>query len=93
MCDTVIQTKYPKARKDHTCDACYWLCQGLEFVSHNLSFREKRAIVRARRNGWKIKKGETYVRATVKQDGELATFRAIPEIDQICTETGLYSCD
>lgn len=91
MCTEVLRITYQKARKDYHCNACYWLCEGLDDIFWNLSYREKRAIVRARRNGWKIKKGETYVRATIKDDGRLHTYRAIPAIDILCGETGIYN--
>lgn len=79
------------ARKDHNCDASDWICQqGLGNV--DFSFSEYRAITKAKKQGWKIKKGQEYIRQNNVQDGEPYTFKAIPELHQICLDHDLYDC-
>jgi hypothetical protein len=91
MCDiTVLSEGYRTARKDHVCNACEWLNADSDYSY--MTFSEKREIVKARRNKWQIKKGQRYFYQSNKQDGELGTFRAIPEINDICREHDLYQC-
>ena len=84
----------PKARKDHDCHACEFLNGYYDFglkdlVGIGLSFSEWRQIIKAKNNKWKIKKGDIYLRQTVRYD-EISTFKAIPEIHEICIKHDLY---
>jgi len=54
------------------------------------TFAERRQIVIARRNGWRIKKGEKYVKQFTKCCGDIGTFRAIPAIHAICVKYKIY---
>jgi len=58
-----------------------------------VSFTERRAIVKARKNNWRIQKGEKYMKQVGVFDGDLSTFRAIPEIHQICYKYEFYPYD
>jgi hypothetical protein len=84
----VLSETHPIAQKDYPCDASHWLheCDGL----YGLSMSEKRAIVKAKRNGWKIKKGERYVKQANIWCGDFCQFRAIPAIHDICLKHDLY---
>jgi hypothetical protein len=84
----IIEQTEPIARKDHDCMACEWLVNS-DIIDY-LTFSEKRAVVRAKRNGWKIKKGQQYIRQFNKGCGEVWVFKAIPEIHDICLEYDLY---
>lgn len=87
---TVIHESRPVARNNYHCDACDFLFEVLFDVLGELSFREKRSIVIARRNNRMITKGERYIRQ-FNTDGSYAwTFRAIPEIHSICLKFDLY---
>lgn len=86
---TVLSESTPIARKDHRCIACEWVFD----AGHNIedfSMREKRLLVKARKNKYKIVKGQKYIRQGNIQDGELYTFKAIPEIHQICLDHDIY---
>lgn len=86
----VIHTRnIKKARKDHACMASVWLRECLGDLS-SLTFGELRVIAKARKNGWKIKAGEPYIRQNNIQDGEYYVFKAIPEIHQICLKHKVY---
>tara|TARA_R110000764_G_scaffold146819_1_gene234604 strand:- start:3658 stop:3930 length:273 start_codon:yes stop_codon:yes gene_type:complete len=86
---TVLSESEPVVRKEHNCDASDWiLSAGIDGVGFSIS--EKRALVKARRNKWKISKGQKYIRQGNIQDGELYTFKAIPELHSICLKCNLY---
>jgi len=84
-----ITTK-PKARKDYHCCAWEWLadCDWSEF--DQLTFSERKAIVRAKRNNFMIKRGDIYTKTTGKYEGEFVVFRAIPELNAICKKYDIY---
>jgi len=81
---------HPKARKDYPCDAWEWLsdCDYKEFTT--LTFSERKSIVKAKKNGFKIKRGDIYILCKGKFDGEFAVSRAIPELDAICKKYDIY---
>lgn len=86
---TVLSESKPVARKEHNCDACNWILNtGIDGMGFSIS--EKRAIVKARRNKWKITKGQKYIRQSNIKDGDLYTFKAIPELHELCLKHDLY---
>lgn len=85
----VLSESTPKARKDHDCMACeFILNNGVDGMGFTRT--ELRVISKARKNGWKILKGDVYMRQNNKFDGELYTFKAIPEIAEICFKYDLF---
>jgi hypothetical protein len=76
------------ARKDYPCEACEWLVNSIDHGE--LTFSELRQVALAKRDGYKIKKGQTYVRVKGKWEGEFAIFRARPAIDDICRKHSIY---
>lgn len=78
----------PIARKDYNCDASDFLCEMIGEVK--FSFAELRLIVKAKRDKWRIKKGQKYLKVKGKWDGDFCTFRARPELDDICRKHELY---
>ena len=90
MASLIAQTT-PKARKNHICDACWTLRNYLTPTGNPLTFGEMRAVAIAKQNGWKILKGQTYVRQfNTDGSGEVWTFKAIPAILNICDKYKLY---
>ena len=84
-----ISSSKPIARKNYGCDACVWLVEGVigygEVDSYDLTFSERRSIVTARKNGWRIMKGEKHSQATIEScENELFSWRAITIIHEIC---------
>ena len=78
----------PIARKDYRCDASEYVC---DRVGDQLfSFADYRIIVRAKRDGWKIKKGQRYEKCVGKWDGEWSTFRARQDMHELCLKYDLY---
>lgn len=88
----VIYEQTVTARKDHRCMACEFLLQ-----VHNLHGRltpeEERAVSRAWADGWKIKKGQEYIRQVNKHEGDVYTFKARPDIHGICLKYDFYPED
>lgn len=89
MGQLISQTE-PVARKDYRCQACEWILnEGFD----GFTISEYRLLVKAKRDGWKIKKGQKYVKQFCEYDGEVYTWRARPEIHAICLKHDLYDND
>jgi hypothetical protein len=82
-----IETRFQKAKKDYVCNACEWL---FESELTGFSIAEYRAMVKARRNRYMIKKGQEYLRQANVCGGDFMVFRAIPEIHDICLKYDMY---
>jgi len=85
------------ARKDYPCDACYILLQEYGklqlFINENswrLSTQELQILRDIERNGFKIKKGEPYLRIAGVFDGEFNEFKANKQIHDICLKYNVY---
>lgn len=91
MSTQIGETTYPKAKKDYQCMASDWIINGdLAETFRCCDWEQKRSIIRARRNGYKILKGQKYLRQAIVFEGRMETFRAIPEMHEICVEYDLY---
>jgi len=101
----VLSEYTPIARKDYPCNACEVLLNAgclyenykdktikKDYIKNRFGFTDSEvdAILKAEANGWKIKKGERYYKQNNKCDGELYTFRTIPEIVAICWKYGFF---
>lgn len=78
----------PKARKEYRCDACEYINSVIN--EGYFSFAEMRLIVKAKRDGWKIKKGQIYDKVKGKWEGDFSIFRARPEMNELCLKHDLY---
>lgn len=77
-----------KARKDYRCEACDYI---RELIGEGVfTFSDMRKIVEVKRKGWKILKGERYMKCQGKWDGEFEVFRAVPEMNDLCHKYDLY---
>jgi len=83
-------TTYPKARKQHNCMASDWIVNYLQDVVEMCDYSEKRELVKARRNKWKILPGQKYVRQAMVWEDKLGTFKAIPAMHDIRIKYSLY---
>ena len=87
--DSVLSVKDVTAVKDHRCDSCMlWLESGLSLRDCNSEQIE--VIERAKADGFKILKGQKYVKVTVKYDGALQTFKHRPDMYRVCDELELF---
>lgn len=87
MITVIRETTIKCARKDHECMACLFLRDGIR--DGDFTFSEYRSIVRARQDGWKIKKGQSYIEQFNRGDG-VYVFKARPDIHKICLKYDLY---
>lgn len=95
----VLSSVMRKARKDHKDSAGVWIQNSLSGIrglgigkgKYDLTFSEWRTIARLKANNWKILKGQMYQDNSMKQDGELYTFRCIPEVNEICLKLDMYA--
>jgi hypothetical protein len=79
----ILSHSTPKARKAHRCMASeFILAAGISGFGY--SFSELRAIAKAKKNNYRVVKGQRYIKQNNKLDGELYTFKAIPQMHQIC---------
>ena len=78
------------ARKEYQCNASLFVEPCLFDLIGDLSFSEKRAVVQARRDGWKILKGQRYIRQTIKFEGEISTVHSRVDMHRICLNHDLY---
>jgi hypothetical protein len=78
----------PVAKKDYPCNASEWVYESLMYVK--FTFSEKRDIVKAKRNGWKVKKGEKYIRQFNTEGGDTWAYIAIPAMDELCQKYDLF---
>lgn len=81
---------YPVARKDYDCQAVDWIDNTIGFNKEEFTPEEWEKIELARNKGFKILKGEKYLKVSGKYDGEFSVFRAIPDLDEICKKYDLY---
>ena len=88
---TLIREETPVARKEYRCQACDWIRED-EITGEYYTYAELRKIVKARQEGWRIKKGEKYIKQILNNGGELYTYRARPEIHDICLKYDIF-CD
>lgn len=94
MSISIIHESKPIARKNYSCDACIFLFDLNIPKELGLSFSEYRAVVKAKQNGYKILKGERYIRQfNTDNCGNTWTFRGIPEITKICHKHNLFDED
>ena len=84
MTDCALSDKLVKAIKDYNCDATIYLH---ELGDYDIFTPEEMEIIST---DCKIKKGNIYREVVGKFEGELFTFRAIPEIHDICLKYELY---
>ena len=91
MSTQIGETKYPKARKTYHCMASDWIVNGDLYETFRCcTWEEKKEIIRARRNNWRIQAGTKYLRQTMIWEGKMGTFRAIPAMHDICVKYDLY---
>lgn len=86
----ILSETTPVANKDHECDACEWLNNSGYANEGDLTEGEWKDYQLAESNGFKVKKGEKYVKQNNKFDGDIYTFKAIPAIHNICLKYDLY---
>ena len=76
------------ARKDHVCNGCQVYLS--EYSAQDFPFSQKKELIQAAKDGFKIKKGQKYLRCTVVHSGNIWTFKVRIDIDVFLTKHGIY---
>ena len=83
-----------KTKKVHECNASIWLRESAlsEIRCGNLplTISERRSVIKAKQNNWKIPEGSSCIYETGIYNGEFFAFYCIPEIDDICQKYDIY---
>lgn len=90
MCQVVSET-LRTARKTYEDMASVWLTNS-DVQGDELTFTERRSVVRAKRDRWNILPGQRYLDQTFKSSDGIQRVRYRPEIHRICIRLGLYEC-
>lgn len=85
---TVLRTSKPIAKKDYPCNACAWILNG--GLPDGMKYSDVKKYIFARRDKFKILKGQRYFKQVQIYDGEFVVFRARPEINDICLKYDIY---
>ena len=90
----IIKDTRPKAKNEYFCDACFTINANFGGIRGfagevSLTIAERRALILARRAGFKIKAGETYVCQYNTDGGKPFAYRAIPAVHEIALK---YEC-
>ena len=88
----LLRQTYHIARKKYPCMSYEWICNCCDDFSE-MTFTEKRAIVKARNNNGMILKGQKYLYQFIVDSGDKYVFKAIPELHEICLKYKIYPED
>ncbi len=80
------------SKKSFPCDASIFLLAWLETGDRRGQFtlKELRGLAFARKCGWRIRKGDTYIYQVAETRNKVTRFRAIPQVHAICLNKKLY---
>jgi hypothetical protein len=85
------------ARKKHRDSSwdyiCEWFSYNRPFVKEGPTFAQYRALVSLKQNRGFILPGQRYNWQRNKMDGNLFTWKSLPEIEQICKQFNVYPYD
>lgn len=84
----VIQETTPVSRKRYDCMASEWIMSS--YGEYSFTFSELRTIAKAKKNCFNIVPGQKYIKQFNRDCGDVWTYRAIPEMHQICVDHGIY---
>lgn len=79
----VLSESTPVARKGHDCLACDWVMASGYNTPEDLTGDEWDSWLAAKENGFKIKKGQKYIRQNNKSYGDVYALTAIPAIQHL----------
>ena len=84
----ILKERTPIAQKDYPCDASHFLIEYMRDCE--FSFSELRIIAKAKKQDWRIRKGDRYFYQVNTIDGDFGVFRAIEGLHKICIDHELY---
>lgn len=90
MVDIIHQQKVNSARKVYRCNACDEVFSSINMDEDFLTEAEKQEMQDAKAAGYRIQKGEPYVRQFNTDGGDVWTYRARPGIHAIAIKYKMY---
>lgn len=85
--ETIFQ-KERTSRKDRRCNGCDLYLS--EYNWNDFTFSQKKKLLNAARDGFKILKGQKYISCTVVDSGDIWRFNVRLDIDLFLHEEGIY---
>ncbi len=86
----VISTTTQKANKDYNCDACYWWNKAGFGLDECESIEQMVVFETAEKEGFKILRGQKYIKQIGINDGELCVYRARIDMNDICHQLDVF---
>jgi hypothetical protein len=86
--DRVISSGTRVARKDYHCEACDWLDNSC--IEGEMEPEDEFLWQKIQQEGCKISKGEEYYFVTGSIGGEISTFKARIDANNLCNKYDLY---
>lgn len=84
---TFLSSTERVARKDYLCDACRVIREaGVEQILASLNFYERKLVIKAQEEGWRVKAGSKYIDYRGVCDGAAYTLRMRPEIEDLVSK-------
>lgn len=87
MIEIISEGMIPSS-KERECNASLWLNESIEFLE--LTYSELKSFAKAKKNGFKIQKGERHLFQEIKQDGKIERMHSIKAIHDICINHDIY---
>lgn len=79
------------AQESISCDACKWLkTQDRETLLKKLTPEEKKTVLKAVLNDFKIIKGQQYISQVVEYNGQMYRSNFLAKINDICFKYNIY---
>jgi len=85
---TFSKVTFPVARKNYRCEASDWISNSMRYG--DLTEEDQAIWEKAKKEGCKILKGTRYKKITGKYEGEMSTYRARLDLDDLCCRYSLY---
>ena len=85
------ETSTQTAKKDYTCNGTSnFFESGLSFSDYGLSLSEAKILVKAKNDGYKIKKGTQYFECKGFYDEEWRVFRCRCDVEEVLNNCDFY---
>lgn len=91
--DRVIRSATHIAKKTYNCDACYWWLRSGFTLDDCENEEQINAFIDARYDKWKILPGQRYRKIVGIYEGEIVTFKARIDMDDMCKQLDVYPYD
>jgi methenyltetrahydromethanopterin cyclohydrolase len=90
MSFVALKDEVRTARKEYRCDACRWWNNAGMTEADCTTDEQRAAVAAAKDAGWKIRVGDKYRYVRGPYEGQMSTWRARVDIDDLCAAHKLY---